>query len=103
VADQVDLHKPRDGVVPLGPGPDRDLGFQQRAGLGVGSPARDQLRPFTGEFAVDGRRAYPHQQSSLLVGDRKLLIAAQQRHQGRQHRGQQPAGRCTQHRPAPNQ
>jgi hypothetical protein len=35
VADQIDLHESRDGVVPLGPGPDRDLGFQERAGLGV--------------------------------------------------------------------
>jgi hypothetical protein len=103
VADQVDLHKPRNGIVPLGPGPDRDLGFEQGAGLGMGPPPRDQFCPFTGQFAVDGRRAHPHQQTGLVIADRKLPIPAQQRHQNRQHRGQEPAGRCPQHRPAPDQ
>src|SRR5664280_2879153 len=35
VADQVDLHEPRQILGPLGPGADRDLRFEQRAGLGM--------------------------------------------------------------------
>ena len=75
VADQVDLHKARDRVVPLGPGADRDLGFQQGPRLGVGPSARDQFRPLAREFAVDRRGAHAHQQAGLLVGELKLFIA----------------------------
>ena len=35
VADEVDLDEARDVLVPLRPGADRDLGLEQRAGLGV--------------------------------------------------------------------
>jgi hypothetical protein len=76
VADQIDLHKPWDRVVPLGPGPDGDLGFQQRAGLGVGPAPREQFRPFAGELPVDRRRAHAHQQLGLPVGDLKFFVAA---------------------------
>lgn len=51
MTDQIYLHEFRDGVVPLGPGSDRDLGFQERAEPGVGPAARrfsmSQLEPLT--------------------------------------------------------
>jgi len=103
VADEIVLHKSRDGVIPLGPSPDRDLGLQRGAWRGMGPAPRKEFGPFAGEFAVDGRGAHAYQQVGLGVGDLKLLVPAQQRYQDRQHRGQQPAGRGPQHRPAPDQ
>lgn len=100
VAHQVDLHEPRDGVIPFGPGADRDLGFEQRARLGMGPSPREKFCPFAGEFPVDGRCAHLHQQSGLFIGQVKLPVPTQQRHQDRQHRGEQPAGRGAQHGPA---
>ena len=54
VADQVDLDEPGPVLIPVGPGPDRDLGLQQRPRLGVGSgpsaPARHGRRPDAGRW-----------------------------------------------------
>lgn len=41
MVDQVDLQEPLDGVVPLGPGPDRDLGLQQGARFGMRASVRE--------------------------------------------------------------
>src|SRR5674476_1687430 len=54
VADQVDLHEPRQILAPLGPGADRDLGLEQRARLGVGASPEGQGGPIWGQQAVDG-------------------------------------------------
>jgi len=62
-------------------------------GLVRDRPRGISFLPFAGQFAVDSRSAPPQQQTGLVIADRKLLVAAQQRHQERQHRGQQRAGR----------
>lgn len=61
VGDQVDLHEPGPGLVPVGPGPDRDLGFQQRAGFGQRPAPGLPASPLGGQAAIDGGRGYPHQ------------------------------------------
>jgi len=53
MTDQIDLHKPGDGVVPLGPGADRNLRLQQCSRFGMGPPPRHHSRPLRREPAVD--------------------------------------------------
>jgi hypothetical protein len=47
--DAVDLHEPRLGVVPVGPGTDRDLALEQRPGLGARATLEPQPGPVTGQ------------------------------------------------------
>ncbi len=77
--------------------------FSSVPGLVWDRPRGISLARSPAEFAVDRRGAHAHQQTGLLVGELNLPVAAQQRHQDRQHRGQQPAGRGPQHRPALDQ
>jgi hypothetical protein len=59
VADQVDLNEPRHRVVPVRPGPDRDLAFQQRPRLGVAAALELARAPFRRQTAVDGGADMP--------------------------------------------
>ena len=59
VADQVDLNEPRHRVVPVRPGPDRDLAFQQRPRLGVAAALELARAPFRRQAAVDGGADMP--------------------------------------------
>src|SRR5512144_3279013 len=49
VGDQVDLDEPGHRVVPVRPGPDRDLALQQRAGFGARAALQLVLAPFAGQ------------------------------------------------------
>ena len=103
VADQVDLDEPGSGVVPVGPGPHRDLTFEQRSRLGGATPLEPIFRPFTGQAAIDGGRRHRHQQARGVLIDVQLPEMAQNRHQLGQHRRQPLAGGHSQHRPAHRQ
>ena len=56
--------------------------------------------PVRGEPPVVRRRAHPHQQGRLGVGEVELVITAQQRDQHAQHRCETLPRRCPQHHPA---
>lgn len=103
MADQIDLHTPGHRVIPVRPGADRDLRLQQAARLGMRPTPRQHLRPLQRQPPVDGGRADPAQQRRLLIGERDVPVAAQQRHQHRQHRCQQSPRRRPQRRPAGDQ
>jgi hypothetical protein len=100
---QVDLNESGHRVVPVRPGPYRDLGFQQRSGLGMGPSPQHQFCPLGSQFPVDRRRAHPHQQYRLRVRQVQFPVPAQQGHEHRQHGRQSLAGRGPQHHPADHQ
>ena len=76
VADEVDLDEPGFVLVPLGPGADRDLGLEQRAGLGVRTPSYAKFGPLRPEMAIDARRAHGHKQRRLVVVQHDLAVTA---------------------------
>jgi hypothetical protein len=101
--DQINLNEPGHRVVPVRPGPHRDLRLQQRAGLGMGPAPQHQFRPLRCKLPIDRRRAHPHQQYRIRVRQVQFPVTAQQGHEHRQHRRQPLAGRAPQHRPADHQ
>ncbi len=94
VADEVDLDEARAGLVPLRPGADRDLGLEQRAGLGVAAThgtARGPWRRRSRRSIVAGLICISS--CRLGVAEIELAVTAQQRHEDREHRRQALAGR----------
>jgi hypothetical protein len=65
--------------------------------------AQRQLGPLAGQPPVDRGRAHLHQQRRLLVAEVQLAVAAQDRHQHRQHRRQPLPRRRPQDRPTGHQ
>ena len=99
MTDQIDLHKPGPGVVPLSPRAHRDRALQQRAGLGMRPPTWIEFGPVRLEPAVDRGRRDLQQQARRRIIDLELAEPPQPGHQVRHRRRQQPAARCSLHRP----
>jgi hypothetical protein len=72
VADEVDLDKARAGLVPFQLGPYRDLGLEQKPGLGVAVATQAGEGLYALKAAIDSRRAHLHEQLSLGVGELEL-------------------------------
>lgn len=86
MCDQVGLHEPRPGVVPVGKGADRDLTLQQAARLGPG-PALDlQTFAVAGQAAVDGGRRHRYKPRSPLGFEVQFPATFQGVHHLGQHR-----------------
>ena len=98
--DQVDLDEPGPFVVPVRPGPHRDLRLEQPAGLGQRPAAADlQLGPVWRKPPVDGGRRHRHQPGSKCVVDVELAMAAQRGDQLAHDRGEPFPSRAVEHRP----
>jgi len=100
VTDQIDLHEPGHSVVPLSPGPDRDLALQQRPRLSVGAALQGHRGPRRSEPPVHRRGRHHHQQASQLVADVELVEPSQHRDQFHHHRREPLARRASQDGPA---
>jgi hypothetical protein len=72
MTDQVDLDKPRRLLIPLGPGPDRDLGLQQATGLGTRTALQLQTLAFPSQPPIDRGRRHPAQLRGLRVAQVQL-------------------------------
>jgi len=77
MADQVNLHKPEDGIIPFGPGADQNLRLQQCSRLGMGPLPRHHRESFRSQPAVDRGRTHAHQQGRFRIREVQLTITAQ--------------------------
>ncbi len=98
--DQVDFDEPRDGVIPLRPGPHRDLPFEQRTGLSATRPPHLVLRPLRRQPTINRGRRHRHQQLHSGLVNGQLPEMTQHRDQLGEHRRQTLARRPAQYLPA---
>ena len=94
---------PGRALVPLRPGADRDLGLEQRPGLGVRTSLGHQEPAPGGQAPIDGGRAHLAQQLRLGVVHHQLALLAQGHDEDLEHGGQALAGRVAAHPPAHRQ